>query len=314
MHPTQCYNYCFSWMLSGASKMLASRSRCHSDVLVLSDAMKDDLEELFGGDEGDIFRGVDLSTLDIDDVDLSVFSSYDSEDECESALVRELRNHDCMWGGQCCNKEFQRTQVSVPKPVPNPVPPVQNPQPGVLITHRSQNKVVTIQKCLPASAGCDRTENVVVVTNSVRTPVVKSEGRSLLLNRTTQPQPSPVKTPKREILTPQSSRPETPQSLSESDDDLGPIPIDPHNTTSIFRSALDALSSSDCVWEDNLCMFGQERRTKDERVPSQTDIMRISATAKSDHNYDGSSKNICLEGLGVDTPSDSGELNVSTFF
>lgn len=297
--------------------MLASRSRFQSDPLVLSDAMKDDLEELFGGDEGDIFRGVDLSTLDIDDVDLSVFSSYDSEDESESALVRELRNHDCMWGGQCCNKEFQRTQVPAPKPVPTAVPPpVQNPQPGVLITHRSQSKVVTIQKCLPASAGCDRTENVVVVTtNSVRTPVVKSEGRSLLLNRTTQPpQPSPVKTPKREILTPQSSRPETPQSLSESDDDLGPIPIDTHNTTSIFRSALDALSSSDCVWEDNLCMFGQERRTKDERVPSQTDIMRISATAKSDHNYDGSSKNVCLEGLGVDTPSDSGEFYPPTTF
>lgn len=287
--------------------MLASRSRYHSEPLVLSDAMKDDLEELFGGDEGDIFRGVDISTLDIDDVDLSVFSSYDSEDECESALVRELRNHDCMWGGQCCNKEFQRTQVSVSKPAPNAAPPVQNPQPGVLFTHRSQNKVVTIQKC----SGSDRTENVVVVTNSVRTPVLKSEGRSLLLNRTTQPQPpqpSPVKLPKRELLTPQCSRPETPQSLSESDDDLGPIPIDPHNTTSIFRSALDVLTSSDSAWDANMCMFAQDRRTKDERVSSQTDMMRISATAKSDHNYDGSSKNICLDGLGVDTPSDSGEL------
>ncbi|XP_054288509.1 transcriptional regulator Myc-2-like [Macrosteles quadrilineatus] len=247
---------------------------------------KDDLESLFGSDE-ELFNRIDLMSFDLDDVDPSVFdSSYDSEDDSDgeclnSKKFRESRNHDCMWGGQCCNKEFQRTTVGpVPKPQPPPpapVVPTSIPKPvttpGVLITH-SANKVVTI---VPAS---ERTE--------VRT--VKPESRSLLLNRTTvtPPKPSvPTHTPaytnttpvKRELPTPQNSRPDTPQS---EDDDLAPIPIDPHNTTSVFRSALEAITTPK-AWEPE--------------VPPQTD-----------HNYDVSSKkNIRPEELGVVTPSDSEE-------
>lgn len=266
------------------------------------DSAKDDLESLFGSDE-ELFNRIDLSSFELDDVDPSVFdSTYDSEDdsdgECLNSKFREIRNHDCMWGGQCCNKEFQRTTVGpVPKPPPpQPASPPANPPapapvptpPSVLITH-SANKVVTI---VPAS---ERTDSVMVRT------VQKPESRSLLLNRTTvnSPAKTPTRTPtpvKREFPTPQNSRPETPQSEEE---DLTPIPIDPHNTTNVFRSALEAISAPRS-WDE------ETEAPTSQNTPSQTEIWRLSACAKSDHNYDGSSKNLRLEGLGVDTPSDSG--------
>uniref|UniRef100_A0A1B6L277 BHLH domain-containing protein n=1 Tax=Graphocephala atropunctata TaxID=36148 RepID=A0A1B6L277_9HEMI len=290
---------------------------------------KEDLEGMFGDD--DLLGNVDLTNLDIDDVDLSVFET-NYEDESDDDLldpakwVRVRGNHDCMLGGQCCNKESQKIPIPVPPPKATPAPastPAPQPAPSVLITH-SANKVVTIQKCI--SSGSDSSD-VIVVTNNVRTaPVkVKAESRSLLLNRTTtvqpQQQPPPATTiptaspakvvVKREFPTPQSSRPETPLSLSESDDDYSPIPIHTpvDNSASIFRSALDVLNtSSSAAWEDDL-LFGSAGRTKDEKPsgPSHNDLLRISASAKSDHNYDGSSKGFCLDGLGVDTPSDSEE-------
>lgn len=270
------------------------------------DTSKDDLESIFGNDESDIFNGVDLEKLDIDDVDLSVFESNDSEDDSDderlNSKFREIRNHDCMWGGQCCNKEYQRTQVITSRPPA--------PSPNVIYARSSQEKVVTIQKCAP-SGNSDRTD-VVVVTNSVPRTVVKTEGRSLLLNRTTnaQQRTPPIPLVKQEPPTPQSSRPETPQSLSGSDeDDFSPIPIESRqNTAGIFRSALNALTTHvPANWEDGLLDFGT-RRTKIEPDRSQTDIRRLCASATSDHNYDGSSKTLRLEGLGVDTPSDSGKM------
>lgn len=171
------------------------------------DMVKDDLDDLFGSDEEDIFSNVNLETVDIDDIDPTIFecSSYDSEDdfdrECLSSKFQESRNHDCMLSGQCCNKEYQRTQVINPRP--------SAPTPGVIYTRSSQEKVVTIQKCVP-SGNSDRTE-MVVVTNSVPRTVLKTEGRSLLRNRTTNAQQRTPPTPlvKQEPPTPQSSRPET---------------------------------------------------------------------------------------------------------
>jgi len=266
---------------------------------------EDDMESVFGGEGADILdvMGLSLTSWDVeaDDLDISVFSSYDSDSDGECVGGR---SHDCMWGGQCCSRE--RLQA---KPPP---PPAANP---VFITN-SSHKVVTIQKC-----ASDRTDNVVVVTNNspahthTPAPLRTKNERSLLLNRTNLP--SPPKPPARpQTLTPQSSRPETPQSLS-SDDDFTPIPLplDAANTTSIFHSAVDAISSSgelDLLWGG--------RRTKDAAPQSAAtpqllhtnplDIQRISASAKSDHCYDGSAKSLRLEGLGVDTPSDSEEEEI----
>ncbi|KAG8243716.1 hypothetical protein J6590_039724 [Homalodisca vitripennis] len=292
---------------------------------------KEDLEGVFG-DDYEMLDTMDLNTIDIDDVDLSFFETNCDEDSDEDLLdpANWVRgNHDCMLGGQCCNQDSQRAQVPPPRPAPQPVvqpaPQSSASAPSVLITH-SANKVVTIQKCIPA--GSDRSD-VVVVTNNSRTPPVSSGSRSLLLNRTTvqtqqQTSPAPAQTlltaqpssarviVKREFPTPQPSRPETPMSLSESEDDFGPIPIDApvDNSTSIFRSALDVLTTpTPGVWDCDF-LFGSAVRTKDEKPSgaSQTDVTRKSAlsTSDHDHNYDSSSKNLSLEGLGVDTPSDSG--------
>ncbi|XP_046659872.1 transcriptional regulator Myc-B isoform X2 [Homalodisca vitripennis] len=291
---------------------------------------KEDLEGVFG-DDYEMLDTMDLNTIDIDDVDLSFFETNCDEDSDEDLLdpANWVRgNHDCMLGGQCCNQDSQRAQVPPPRPAPQPVvqpaPQSSASAPSVLITH-SANKVVTIQKCIPA--GSDRSD-VVVVTNNSRTPPVSSGSRSLLLNRTTvqtqqQTSPAPAQTlltaqpssarviVKREFPTPQPSRPETPMSLSESEDDFGPIPIDApvDNSTSIFRSALDVLTTpTPGVWDCDF-LFGSAVRTKDEKPSgaSQTDVTRKSAlsTSDHDHNYDSSSKNLSLEGLGVDTPSDS---------
>lgn len=110
-----------------------------------------------------------------------------------------------------------------------------------------------------------------------------------------------------------SPRPLTPQSLSEDD------PNSDHNN-SVFRNALDVMLSQTAErddWEEELLLnFGTKRtkvkcEIKNEPVDAvETEASRLNAIAHFDHNYDVTNKQavVKVDGLGVQTPSDSGKF------
>lgn len=202
----------------------------------------------------------------------------------------------------------------------------------------------TVKPCHHQSVKCDKKtggsdSSTSIITNNGRTGVIvqRTVGRSLLLNSRTNnncnnnnnknsnnnSHHQTTTVVKQEFVNPHrrslesngdSPRPETPQSLSG--DDEYPIPIDHNNATSVFRNALDVMLSQTAVpddWDEELLMnFGDVKKAKQNNTtPVHTqphvDLSRISASAQIDHNYDGSNK-IRTEGLGVQTPSDSGEF------
>lgn len=259
------------------------------------------------------------------------------------SVAGEIRNHDCMWAGHCLSKEHKRTNSPTP---PHLVQPIQMVKPPTTVNNNSvlinSQKLVTVQKSVPFSPSpvknhqqsvkCKNVDRkngsdsltTSIITNSGRTGVIvqKTVGRSLLLNSRTNNNQTTTTVVKHEFVNPhrrslesngESPRPETPQSLSG--DDEYPIPIDHNNPTSIFRNALDVMLSQTALpddWDEELLMnFGDVRRTKQNTTPVQSqshaDLSRISVSAQIDHNYDGSNK-IRTEGLGVQTPSDSGEF------
>uniref|UniRef100_A0A1B6EG84 BHLH domain-containing protein n=1 Tax=Clastoptera arizonana TaxID=38151 RepID=A0A1B6EG84_9HEMI len=265
-----------------------------------------------------------------------------------NSVPREIRNHDCMWTGHCLSKEHSRTHS--PSPFIPVVPQIQqqpkvNNAP-LINNHKPPLKTVS---CTNSEKKSDVLCNVITNSKRTGVIVQKTVGRSLLLNsRTTQNNASspiskqefpPVKQElpvvvkqefpisvkqelssvlKQEFHMPhihshsESPRPLTPQSLSDDD------PHSDHNN-SVFRNALDVMLSQTAErgdWEEELMLnFGaQKSKVKPEiKAEPYDEDQRVNTVTHYDHNYDVTNKQgvvVKMEGLGVQTPSDSEEEEI----
>lgn len=185
---------------------------------------------------------------------------------CNSDPSNVLRHHDCMWAGMCLSKEHKNLVVGTLPPPPPPPPPPPAPivrQPTVTTTVTTTTTTTT-------------NNTVVSKTNITEKPkreprrkgviVQKTVGRSLLISsRTRMPEPT---------------RPETPPSLSESEEDeKKTVPVVPVSEVTNQVSV---------------------RRQIQQQPLHQTTNLNV----QFDHNYD---KSVRLDDLGVQTPSDSEE-------
>lgn len=184
---------------------------------------------------------------------------------CSNDPSNVLRHHDCMWAGMCLSKEH-KTLVAGTLPTPPPPPP---PPPTPVV-----RPPTTVSA--PIAPTTNSSITAVIKTNTIEKPkreprrkgviVQKTVGRSLLINsRTRMPEPT---------------RPETPPSLSESEeDDKKTVPVVPVSEVTNQVSV---------------------RRQIIQQPLHQTTNLNV----QFDHNYD---KSVRLDDLGVQTPSDSGE-------
>ncbi|KAL1128935.1 hypothetical protein AAG570_013469 [Ranatra chinensis] len=218
-----------------------------------------------------------------------------------STSKREIRHHDCMWAGHCLSKEHRATRATTD-------------------TNSSRNvnaSRINANSSSPSSHNNSEKECVKTASAGQQAPVKRTAvivqrtvGRSLLLNRTNQqqpqqPQPQPHNSPQQKVQSP-PERPETPQSLSESEDEATVRQEDDDYWESRYGRGVAATE-----------VTGQVRRGQVASTTTTTTTATATTTATTttattdnsnvefDHNYDAKT-NVRLDDLGVQTPSDSG--------
>ncbi|KAK9502641.1 hypothetical protein O3M35_011373 [Rhynocoris fuscipes] len=212
----------------------------------------------------------------------------DLESLLESAVCHNdhhssvLRHHDCMWAGTCLSKEHKSF---VSNPLQNATTQQQQQQqtlttPQILPTVRQQivnTPITTIQPSMTIAPAATTTTTTTVQVNKTspekpkREPrrkgviVQKTVGRSLLINSRSR--------------IPEPTRPDTPPSLSESEEDekktISVVPVSEVTNQVSLRKPL--------------------------QQPQQ--LQTTNLNVQFDHNYD----KVRIDDLGVQTPSDSEE-------
>ncbi|XP_066992253.2 myc proto-oncogene protein [Anabrus simplex] len=250
---------------------------------------------------------------------------------CSGKEAREIRHHDCMWAGHCINKEHDRTlhqgvngknscfvkqEVSTTR-----TPTVCNRNVRTAKTNNSVN-------CSSASLLINNNSSVVKSNNSrslllsSRTNVNSSSSHSTIGNRY-----------ERQSLESDgdSPRPETPQSLSESEEEYDDHPRFRHSLGVVIRSSVAVCDSSPADFFLPPASPEKKPTTPDDEDDCTNSSMAVSVsevtgqvcrpvekpqvvikTEKtdaffSDHSYHLSKGSVKMENLGVQTPSDSEE-------
>nr|XP_018908268.1 PREDICTED: transcriptional regulator Myc-A-like [Bemisia tabaci] len=301
---------------------------------------------------------VDLGTI-MEDLDIvpSCPAPEVKKEQLYSCCGTKCDRHDCMWGGFCASNDHGKscgsevtslppaalTTIKQEPPEPETLPQPAQPSPVKIKTEPAFDSVPAAavkREC--ESVSVSTVDNTKVVSITTRTPSDEPPRRRYIVQRTvsrasTSPAPRSVvsatislpanKVPGScvSIVKVSPSRPETPQSLPESDDESTPIPLN-NAGQALLKSAIDTIIGSATVpsyepWdaEDSAALAswpasevtGQVRRTS-----APTIRERVSVT-DSDHSYGiklppgptyGSP--IKAEDLGVQTPSDSEEEEV----
>lgn len=252
--------------------------------------------------------------------------------EAAAAAMREGKSHDCMWAGSCRSNEHKRSPRRQPRQQPPPEP---QPQPLVFPSTTDNSLLLSNRSTtVPAAAGLKKRP-----ANSRSILARPANSRSLLRNG------GPTVTLKAVKVEPvddaerqhrhsldsegRSPRPETPQSMVESEDDA---PMFRHTFDTIFNEG-PFVETTTCEVvvgdeeEDDDDFDDEEEITEEEtdeessqlvhasevtgRRPPTDEETSASRTAVNsyynDHSYTMSKGSMRTDNLGVQTPSDSGE-------
>ncbi|KAK6645527.1 hypothetical protein RUM43_001804 [Polyplax serrata] len=257
--------------------------------------------------------------------------------------AREIRNHDCMWAGHCISEKHDKNNQKIQKCIN--LLPLKKPS----SKPTEEPKVVAIST--PEGTLISDGKNVCIRKNAVVAP---THARSILLpTRVVSapvkgPQPTTNRFGKVGGLDSggESPRPETPQSLSDNEDlnlDLPDIKTVEEFAVDTFgynfvsdivnNVASDSTSSNDGSDDFDLYLEGMDgeisstknvtespskvpgRKVNRTNVKQEVPVTRHYTTHSffSDHCYH-LSKNARMDNLGVQTPSDSGELTLIKYY
>ena len=231
-------------------------------------------------------------------------------DKLNCQASREIRHHDCMWAGLCISKEHNRTHPAkkdsqIHRRIPagrslliNKNNPQQQQQQQQAHSH-------SVQSCSNGSMvsnGAAHGYQKAAAACRTTTKNLESDGDS------TRPE------------TPQSSGESETESEEEDDDEADEVPVFRHeqiNINDIVSMPVSEVTGQQIQRRPAFSSYHPDRRKEELTTTSnsQKEIV-IRNTLMSDHSYhllnqQPSSKK--LDHLGVQTPSDSGELNIDYY-